>query len=321
MKVRTDDKIFVTGHKGLLGSAICAELRAQGFDNLVTVSRQELDLRDSVATAQFLDTQKPKAIIHCAALVGGIQANLARPADFLRDNLLVQNSVIHGSHLANVDTLLFFGSNCMYPTSANQPMTEKDLLQGPIETSNLAYGAAKIAGYIQCQSYFKQYGRNYYTVIPASLYGPNDNYDVNQCHVTPALLIRFHLAKKIQEPSFSVWGTGKPRRELLYSADAAQGVMLLLEKWDASKGPINLGAGDDLSIEEIAHSIKDVVGFKGNLIFDKSKPDGTYRKLLNSARAQEIGFRPSTTLKEGLKKTYEWLLGSKHIRGLKPGDI
>ncbi|MGE0526033.1 MAG: GDP-L-fucose synthase family protein [Bdellovibrionales bacterium] len=311
-----DRRLFVSGHRGLLGRAVVEELRRAGYRNILTVSREELDLTSQGATEDFLKSTRPDAVIHCAALVGGIHANSSRPAEFLRDNVMIQTNVIHGSHLADVNTLVFFGSNCMYPVAAPQPMPEETLLQGPIEPSNLAYGAAKIAGMVQCQSYFKQYGRNYFTVIPASLYGPHDNFDLQSCHVTPGLLLRFHQAKTRGDPEFTVWGTGRPRRELLYVDDAAAGVRLLLERWEAAKGPVNLGAGEDISVREIAETIQKVVGYKGKLIFDTSKPDGNPRKLLDSARARALGFHPEMNLEEGLRRTYDWMLSGAAIRGV-----
>lgn len=315
------DKIFVTGHRGLLGSAVVEELRKEGYRNLITVSHAELDLTNEARTHSFLREMKPDAVIHCAALVGGIQANSARPAEFLHQNTAMQNNVIHGSHLAGVKKLVYFGSNCMYPTAAPQPMPEEQLMQGPMEPSNLAYGAAKVAGYVQCQSYYKQYGRNYISVIPASLYGPHDNYDVNQCHVTPALLLRMHFAKKKGDATFTVWGTGKPRRELMYVGDAARGTRMLLEQWDASMGPVNLGYGNDLSVFEIAETISRAVGFTGSLALDTTKPDGNMRKLLDSTRISKIGFKPEVDLERGLAMTYKWLLSADHVRGIKPGEL
>ncbi|MGZ3723697.1 MAG: GDP-L-fucose synthase family protein [Bdellovibrionales bacterium] len=315
------DKIFVTGHRGLLGSAVIADLKSAGYKNLLTATRAELDLTDEARTHEYLRKNKPDAVIHCAALVGGIQANTARPAEFLQQNLSLQNNVIHGSHLAGVNKLIFFGSNCMYPTGSQEAMPEEHLLQGPIEPSNLAYGAAKIAGFVQCQSYHKQYGRNYMTVIPASLYGPHDNYDVTTCHVTPAILLRMHLAKKANDPTFTVWGTGKPRRELLFVGDAARGVRMIYEGWDASMGPVNLGCGTDISVAEIAESIKKAVGYTGNLVFDTTKPDGNYRKLLDSTRIGKLGFAPQVNLFDGLALTYKWLMTSGDVRGIRPEDL
>lgn len=314
--MKKSDPIFISGHKGLLGSAIVAELKAQGYANLITVPRAELDLTRQSETFAFLKKIRPKAVIHCAALVGGIQANSKRPGEFLADNLSLQHNVIHGAHLAGVENLIFFGSNCMYPTAAPQPMPESQILQGPMEPSNLAYGAAKVAGVVQTDSYRKQYGRRYFSVIPASLYGPNDNFDPQQSHVTPALLLKFHQAQLKGLPSIDLWGTGKPRRELMFSSDAARGVILLLEKYDAGLGTINLGAGDDLSVREIGETIAEVVGFKGKLEFDTSKPDGNMRKLLDSSRANGLGFKPSVSLREGLKKTYEWLKTADFVRGV-----
>ncbi len=319
--IRKTDRIFITGHRGLLGRAVYDALKNAGYTDLITVPKNELDLTNQEATEFFIKDLKPQAVIHCAALVGGIQANTARPAEFYRINAALQTNVIHGAHLADVQNLIFFGSNCMYPTAASQPMPEESLLQGPIEPSNLAYGAAKLSGYVQCKSYHQQYGRNYFTVIPASLYGPHDNYDLQQCHVTPALLLRFHLAQKKKDPTFTIWGTGKPRRELLFSEDAAVGVQLLLENWSASMGPVNLGAGEDLSVREIAETIATVVNYQGDLVQDTSKPDGNMRKLLDSSRINSIGFKAQTTLQQGLKKTYQWLLSGASVRGVKPGEL
>lgn len=319
--VNTSSKIFVTGHRGLLGSALVHELKSAGYKNLLTASRSELDLTDQAKTYKYLATHKPDVVIHCAALVGGIQPNSTRPGEFLHENMCMQDNVIHGSHLVDVKKLIFFGSNCMYPTGLKEAMPEEMLLQGPIEPSNLGYGAAKVAGYVQCQSYHKQYDRNYITVIPASLYGPHDNYNLAMSHVTPALLLRMHQAKKAKEPSFKVWGTGKPRRELLYVGDAARGVRLVLERWEAFMGPVNLGPGDDLSVAEIAESIKKAIAYTGDLDFDTTKPDGNFRKLLDSTRISKLGFKPQVNLAEGLALTYNWLMTSGDVRGIKPGDL
>lgn len=321
MSIAKADKILVTGHRGLLGSAILAELHSSGYSNVVTVARKDLDLTEQTSTLGFLNTLKPKAVIHCAALVGGIQANSSRPADFLYENVTMQSNVIQGSLKAGVENLVFFGSNCMYPTGPVEPMAEEMLMTGPAEPSNAAYAAAKNAGYVECQSVFQQHGCNYMTVIPASLYGPHDNFDSEQGHVTPSLLLRFHQAKKKKLEELSVWGTGKPRRELLFSEDAARGVRLVLENWHASKGAINLGAGGDLTVQEIAQTIQKVVGYSGKLLFDTTKPDGTMRKLLDSSRASKLGFKPSVSLEQGLKKTYEWLTGGAQVRGVRPGDL
>lgn len=321
MRVEKGDKIFITGHRGLLGSAIQAELKSAGYTQVVTIARKDLDLTEQSSTFDFLQTLKPKAVIHCAALVGGIHANSSRPADFLYENLAMQTNVIHGAFKAGVENLIFFGSNCMYPTGPTDPMAESLLMTGPAEPTNLAYAVAKNAGFVECSSLHKQHGVNYFTVIPASLFGPNDNFDVKQCHVTPALLLRFHQAKKTKDKTFSVWGTGKPRRELLFSEDCARGVRLLLEQWDAALGPVNLGAGDDITVKEIAETIQRVVGFDGRLEFDTSRPDGSLRKLLDSTKIAKLGFKPQVTLEAGLKKTYDWLLSRTTVRGLGEGDL
>ncbi len=321
MRINKDDKILLTGHRGLLGSAIHAELKTAGYSNVVTITHKDLDLTEQNSTFDFLANLKPKAVIHCAALVGGIHANTSRPAEFLFDNIAMQSNVIHGSYKAGVDTLMFFGSNCMYPTGPTTPMAENLLMSGPPEATNLAYAAAKNAGHVECLGLYKQYGCNYYTVIPASLYGPHDNFDLEQCHVTPALLLRFHKAKKAGDKQFTVWGTGKPRREMLFSEDAARGVRLVLEQWNATKGPVNMGAGDDLSVEEIAQTVQRVTGFKGSMTFDTSKPDGVQRKLLDSSKIQQLGFKPQISLEAGLKKTYDWLLSRTAVRGIREGDL
>ena len=316
LDLKKTDPVFVSGHRGLLGSAITAELKLQGYSNVVTVSHQELDLTDQRASFDFLKSTRPKAVFHCASLVGGIHANTKRPADFATQNLQMQNNVIHGAHLADVENLVFFGSNCMYPTAAPQPMNESHIMQGPMEPSNLAYGAAKVAGVVQTESYRKQYGRRYFSILPCSLYGPNDNFDPDQSHVTPALILKFHRAKVESASTIELWGSGKPRRELMYSSDAARGAILMLEKYNAADGPINLGAGDDLSVREIGEIIQTVVGFTGALKFDLSKPDGNMRKLLDSTRARSYGFAPKVSLSAGLKMTYEWLMNAEFVRGV-----
>lgn len=308
--------IFVTGHRGLLGSAVTAELRESGYARVVTATRAELDLTDQRATREFFEKHRPRAVVHCAALVGGIQANTSRPADFVHQNMLIQDNVIHSAHLHDVDTLVNLGSNCMYPLGAPQPMPETELLKGPVEPTNQAYGAAKLVGFVQAQSYHRQYGRNYFTVIPAGVYGPHDNFDLDWCHVTPALIRRFHEAKLRGDRSFSIWGTGTPRRELLYAGDAARGIRLALEKWRAKDGAVNIGTGHDLSVREIAETIRDVVGFEGGLTFDLTKPDGNPRKLLDSTLIERLGFKATTPLKDGLARTYAWLTSGAAVRGL-----
>ena len=320
-ELKKTDSIYVSGHHGLLGSAVVAELKVNGYTKIVTASRDELDLTDQAATYAFLRELRPRAVIHCAALVGGIHANSKRPAEFLAQNLFMQAHVIHGAHLADVPHLLFFGSNCMYPTAAPQPMPEAQILQGPMEVSNLPYGAAKVAGLVQTDSYRKRSGRRYFTIIPASLYGPHDNFAAEQSHVTPALILKFHQAKVQGAETIELWGTGNPRRELLYVADAARGVVQLLETYDANLGAVNLGAGVDLTVREIAETIAKVVDFSGRLIFDKSKPDGNMRKLLDSSRARQFGFQPAISLVDGLKKTYAWLLTAEQVRGVRPGTF
>ena len=314
--LKRSDPIFVPGHRGLLGSAVVAELEHQGFSNIITRSRDELDLTHQQDTFAFLKAARPRAVIHCAALVGGIQANSRRPAEFLAQNLMIQYNVIHGAHLADVRDLIFVGSNCMYPTAAPQPIGEAQLMQGAMEPSNIAYGAAKVAGVVQVDSYRKQYGHRYFSVVPASLYGPHDNFDPELSHVTAAMILKFHLAKRAQVPAVQLWGTGKPRRELLFARDAARGIILVLQNYDSDLGTINIGSGGDLSVREIGEAIAHVTGYRGQLEFDASMPDGNMRKLLDSSRVRSLGFEPTTSLQQGLALTYDWFLTSESVRGV-----
>lgn len=310
MKISKTDRIWITGHTGLLGQALRSELKRAGYNDILTCARSHLDLRDGAKTFSFLKEHRPRAVIHCAALVGGIQANSARPAEFITDNLQMQSNVIHGSHMHDVEHLIVFGSNCMYPLTAPQPIKESELFKGPMEPSNLAYGTAKMAAMVQVESYAKQYGRRYFCVIPASMYGPFDAYDPARSHVAAALMLRFHLAKKKGLKAVELWGSGKPLRELLFSQDAARGIVQLLENYDASRGAINLGAGEEFSIKDLAHHMAAAVGFAGDVQFDQVHPDGNPRKLLDSAKAFEYGFRPQVKLDHGLKLTYDWFLSS-----------
>lgn len=299
-----DAKIFVAGHKGMVGSAIVRNLQVNGYTNILTRTRQELDLLDQRAVHDYLKNERPEYIFIAAAEVGGIQANNLYRADFLYRNLIIQANLIHGAHEANIQRLCFLGSSCIYPRDSLQPIKEEYLLEGPLEQTNEPYAIAKITGIKLCENYNRQYNRQYISLMPTNLYGPNDNYDLNNSHVLPALIRKAHEAKEKNEPSMVVWGTGLPRREFLYVDDLAEACVFLMEKnYD---GPLlNVGVGADVTIKELAEMVKSVIEFDGDLIFDTSKPDGTARKLLDCTRISVIGWEPKTNLKDGLVKAYE----------------
>lgn len=296
-------KIFVSGHLGMVGSAIVRRLHAGGYDRIVARSRAELDLLDQRAVHDFLAEERPDYIFIAAAKVGGIQANNTERADFIFENLQVQCNLIHGAHLAGVQRLMFLGSSCIYPRNCPQPIHEEYLLTGPLEPTNEPYAIAKIAGIKLCESYNRQYGRQYVSVMPTNLYGPNDNYDLTSSHVLPALMRKAHEAKLRGDHELVVWGSGEPRREFLYVDDLADAcVHLMLKDYD---GPlVNVGTGEDLTIRELAETIMRVVGFEGELRFDRDKPDGTPRKLLDVSRLAQLGWRARTPLLDGIRKAY-----------------
>lgn len=300
-------RIFVAGHRGLVGSAILRHLQADGYDNLITPSRAQLDLTDQKAVDLFLFRERPEYVFLAAAKVGGILANDTFPADFIRDNLAIESNVIAAAHRNSTKKLLFLGSSCIYPKFAEQPMREEYLLSGYLEPTNEAYAIAKIAGIKMCQAYNRQYGTNFISVMPTNLYGPGDNFDLRSSHVLPALIRKFHEAKAKGEPSVAVWGTGTPRREFLHVEDLADACVFLMETYDGSD-IVNIGVGEDLSIRELAELISDVVGYRGELAFDSSKPDGTPRKLLDVGRLQSLGWRAKISLREGVEQTYQWYL-------------
>jgi GDP-L-fucose synthase len=300
-------KIFVAGHRGLVGSAIVRRLRADGFETLLTRSSSELDLRNQGAVEAFFQSERPEYVFLAAAKVGGILANNTYPADFIRDNLQIQTNVIDAAYRAGATKLLFLGSSCIYPKHAPQPMPESCLLTGPLEPTNEWYAIAKIAGVKMCQAYRRQYGFNAVTAMPTNLYGPGDNFDLQSSHVLPALLRKFHDAKQRDDAAAVVWGTGTPRREFLHVDDLAEACVFLMQRYDEAS-PVNVGWGADVSIRELAEMIREAVGFSGELRFDADKPDGTPRKLLDTSRLKALGWSPRIVLRDGIAATYQWFL-------------
>ena len=302
-------KVFVAGHRGMVGRALVRRLKTQGFANVVTRERAELDLADESPVAKFFAAEKPNFVILAAAKVGGIKANNDFPVEFLLANLRIQNNVIRSAYEAGVSKLLFLGSSCIYPKLAPQPIPETALLSGPLEPTNEPYAIAKIAGIKLCQAYSREYGANFISVMPTNLYGPNDNFDLETSHVLAALIRKAHEAKNRNARELIVWGSGKPRREFLHVDDLASACLLLLDKYESPE-IINVGCGEDISIRELAELICDVVGFSGELAWDTTKPDGTPRKLLNVTRVRALGWQPEISLREGIARTYEWFLAN-----------
>ena len=299
------DKIFVAGHRGMVGSAIVRRLKAEGFSNLVTRDRSQLDLADESAVAKFFTEERPSIVIVAAAKVGGIKANNDFPVEFLLENLQIQNNVVRSAYEIGVRKLLFVGSACIYPKFAPQPIPETSLLDGPLEPTNEAYAIAKIAGIKLCQAYSREYGANFISAMPTNLYGPDDNFDLETSHVLPALVRKAHEAKVRKDQKLIVWGTGEPRREFLHVDDLASACVLILEKYDSPE-IINVGCGEDISIRELAELICDVVGFDGELAWDTTKPDGTPRRLLDVTKLRTLGWKPAIPLRDGIARTYEW---------------
>jgi GDP-L-fucose synthase len=299
-------KIFVAGHRGMVGSAIVRRLRELGEEPLVA-ERSLLDLTRQEQVEGWLAQNVPDAIIIAAAKVGGIRANCAYPTDFLRDNLVIQSNLIHGAHLAGVDRIVFLGSSCIYPKFAPQPIAEESLLTGPLEPTNEWYAIAKIAGIKMCQAYRRQFDRRYISIMPCNLYGPNDNFDSETGHVLPALIRKFHQAKRKREQEVIVWGTGTPLREFLHVDDLARAVIFCMDRFDGYEH-INCGAGTEISIRELAELVRDVVGYQGDINFDTSRPDGTPRKLMNSDQLRSLGWEPSIGLRDGIESAYAWFL-------------
>jgi GDP-L-fucose synthase len=300
-----DTQIYVAGHRGLVGSAIARALKDQGYTKLLLRTHRELDLTNQAAVEEFFQKERPQAVVMAAARVGGIQANNVRPAEFIRDNLLIQDNVIDAAHRAGVAKFVFLGSSCIYPKLAPQPIKEDSLLTGPLEPTNEWYAIAKIAGVKMCQAYRRQYGFNAIALMPTNLYGPGDNFDLQNSHVLPALIRRFHEAKLRGDPSLTVWGTGTPRREFLHVDDLADAVIYLLKTYD-EEPIVNIGWGEDVTIRELAEAVASVAGFRGRLEFDPSKPDGTPRKLLDTSRLTALGWAPKIKLKAGIESTYAW---------------
>ncbi len=298
-------RIYIAGHKGLVGSALVRALVHDGYTTIITKTRQELDLLDRDAVATFFETEKPEYVFLAAAKVGGIMANKTAPADFIRENLLIETNVIDAAFRHSVTKLLFLGSSCIYPKHAPQPIKEEYLLTGPLEPTNDAYAIAKIAGIIMCQSYHRQHGSNFISVMPTNLYGPYDNFDLATSHVLPALIRRFHEAKKQGSESITLWGSGTPRREFLHVDDLAAACLHLMRAYNEPE-IVNIGTGDDVTIKELAETIATIVGYQGTIDWDTTKPDGTPRKLLDVSKLKSLGFTPHISLSEGIETTYSW---------------
>lgn len=298
-------KIYVAGHSGLVGAAVAQALKENGFKNIITKSHKELDLLRQPDVEDFFKQQRPDYVILAAGKVGGIKANTTYPAQFIYENIAVQTNVIHSAYLFGVKKLLFFGSACCYPRECPQPMKEEYLLTAPLEPTNEPYAVAKIAGIKMCQAYNRQYGTNFISLIPASVYGPRDNFSPTDSHVIAALIRKFHYAKRKKKPSVAIWGTGLPRREFIYVEDIARACLFLMDSRD-KKEIINVGSGKDISVAELAAVIKKISGFKGKIAFDKSKPDGMLQKLLDSSKITYLGWEAKVSLEEGISRTYNW---------------
>lgn len=309
-------KIYIAGHRGMVGSAIIRNLKRKGYTNLLVRTHSELDLLNQNAVFEFLNQEKPDYLFLAAAKVGGIHANNTFRGQFIYENLAIEANLIHGAHLAGLQRLCFLGSSCIYPRDCPQPIKEEYLLTGPLEPTNEPYAIAKIAGIKLCEAYNQQYGRQYVSAMPTNLYGPNDNYDLANSHVLPALMRKTHEAKMRRDKTIEIWGSGKPKREFLYVDDMADACVFLMEK-EISQGWYNVGTGTDVTIKELAEHICEAIGFDGSLTFDSSKPDGTPRKLLNVDRMGALGWRASTTLNEGVILAYKWFLEhAAEVRGI-----
>ena len=313
-------KIYIAGHTGMVGSAITGELKKRGYQNLVLKNYPGLDLIRQNEVEKFFETEKPEVVIVAAAKVGGILANNTYRAEFIYDNLMIEANIIHNAYKSGVEKLIFLGSSCIYPKLAPQPLKEEYLLSDYLEFTNEPYAIAKIAGIKLCENYYRQYGSNFYSVMPTNMYGPNDNFDLNTSHVLPALIRKFHEAKEKNKSEVVIWGTGKPLREFLFVEDLADAIIFLLENIDAKDlyergiSHLNIGTGKDLTILELAKLVAEIIGFKGKIALDSSKPDGTPRKLLDVSRINSLGWKYTTDLREGIIKTYKWFLKNMEVR-------
>jgi GDP-L-fucose synthase len=307
VRIHKTSRIYVAGHRGLVGSAVVRSLSSQGYQNLILRTHEELDLTDQLAVRRFFEAAQPEVVIMAAARVGGIHANNSRPALFIRDNLLIQDNVIDAAHRSGVGKFVFLGSSCIYPKLAPQPIKEDYLLTGPLEPTNQWYAIAKIAGVKMCQAYRREFGFSAISLMPTNLYGPGDNFDLENSHVLPALIRRFHEAKVRGNESVTIWGTGTPRREFLHVDDLADAVLYLLHAYDG-EAIVNVGWGEDVTIRELAELVMSVIDYKGRLNFDTTKPDGTPRKLLDVSRLRELGWQPKIPLKLGIESTYGWFV-------------
>lgn len=305
MELRTDARIHIAGHRGLVGGAVMRHLQSLGHTNLITATHAELDLRDRDAVCDFYSAQRPEVVVLAAAKVGGILANATYPVEFFSDNIRIQTNVIDAAHEFGAERLIFMGSSCIYPKFAEQPIREDSLLTGFLEPTNDAYAIAKIAGVLHVQAMRREYKHPFISAMPTNLYGPGDNFDLQSSHVLPAMIRKFHDAKVSGAASVTLWGTGSPRREFLHVDDLARGVVALLERYDDAP-PINVGVGDDVTIRELAELIREVVGFEGSIEWDTSKPDGTHRKLLDVSRINDLGWKAEIGLREGIASTYQW---------------
>jgi len=305
-------KIYVAGHRGMVGSAIVRELQNQGFKNIVTRTSKDLDLKDQDAVSRFFQSEKPEYVFMAAAKVGGIHANNVYRAEFLYENLMIQNNVIHQSYVHKVKKLLFLGSSCIYPKLAEQPLVEESLLSGHLEPTNEPYAIAKITGIKMCEAYRDQYGCNFISAMPTNLYGPNDNYHPENSHVLPAMIRKFHEAKVQNKPNVELWGDGSPMREFLYADDLANALVYLMLNYN-DKQFVNVGYGSDVTIQELAEKVSNIVGYKGGVIWDKTKPNGTPRKLMDSGKLFATGWRPKTNLEDGINSAYQDFLKMEGI--------
>lgn len=305
--MNTKSSIYIAGHRGLVGSNLVQVLQERGFSRILTPPRSELDLLDQQGVVRFFESERPEYAIICAAKVGGILYNKMYQADFLYENVLLAANVIHAAHLTGVKKLLFLGSSCIYPRQATQPITEDSLLTGPLEPTNEGYALAKIVGLKLCEKYRQQYDRNFISAMPTNLYGPGDNFHPEHSHVIPGMMRRFHEAKLKEAKQVMIWGSGSPMREFLFITDLAEALYMLMEKYDES-GTINVGTGQDVSISELAALMKEVTGFRGEIVYDRSKPDGMMRKVLDVSRINKLGWTPRVSLREGLERTYAWAL-------------